>query len=49
MKRLYPPKGLGLFNEGDDYPISFAPAPDVADWLFSTIIDPRWRAAQRGS
>ena len=40
MSRPMPPKGLGLFNEGDDYPISFAPAPDVADWLFSTIIDP---------
>ncbi|WP_454846075.1 putative metallopeptidase [Pseudomonas farris] len=40
MNRPYPSKGLGLFNEGDDYPISFAPAPDVADWLFSTIIDP---------
>ena len=40
MKRPHPPKGLGLFNEGDDYPISFAPAPDVADWLLSTIIDP---------
>ncbi|WP_183678704.1 putative metallopeptidase [Pseudomonas sp. Tn43] len=40
MNRPMPPKGLGLFNEGDDYPISFAPAPEVADWLFSTIIDP---------
>lgn len=40
MNRPTPPKGLGLLNEGDEYPVSFAPAPDVTDWLFTMIIDP---------
>ncbi|MCU1751966.1 hypothetical protein [Pseudomonas sp. 6D_7.1_Bac1] len=40
MNRPYPPKDLGLFNKGDDHPISPAPAPDFADWLFSTIFAP---------
>ncbi|MDB5996886.1 MAG: hypothetical protein JWP42_4022 [Pseudomonas sp.] len=40
MARPHPPKGIGLFDEGDDFPISFVPAPDVHEWLTTEIIDP---------
>ena len=38
MKRPMPPKSLGLLNDGDDYAFSFAPTPDVWEWLQAEIL-----------
>lgn len=38
MKRPMPPKGLGPLDDFDNYSFSFAPAPEVWEWLQAEIL-----------
>jgi len=38
LQRPMPPAGIGKFNEGDQWPLDFVPAPELRDWAFRTFV-----------
>jgi hypothetical protein len=39
VRRPMPPTNLGQFHDGSNWPVSFAPAPDLRKWMLDTFVE----------